>query len=349
MLVLMRALLIIFASFSGYFILLNFSENTNHAIIGLVSGFIIAVSAILFEERVKKTPLNIVLGGAAGLITGLLVANLITYPLANFLENGYMVSLAYLFSNCIIGYLGLSIGMKKGDDLANLKIGPLKFWGSEKEEEISPSNRVQKLLMDTSVIIDGRIADVCKTGFVDAEIVVPQFVLAELQNIADSSEAIRRARGKRGLDLLSDLQKDVNVDIKITDEDVPDVKAVDSKLVALAKLTGAKVLTNDSNLNKVAELQGVGVLNINNLASALKPVVLPGEAMKIQVLKEGKEEGQGVGYLGDGTMVVIENASEQVGKTIDVAVTSVLQTAGGRMVFAKIEEGKPPVYLHASN
>ena len=359
MLVFMRALLIVFASFSGYFVLLNLSsrpDNTNLAIVGLVSGFLIAVAAIFFEERVKKTPLNIVLGGAVGLITGLIVANLITYPLANFIETGYIVSVAYLFSNCIVGYLGLTIGMKKGDDLKDFKIGSLKIWGSDnvedKDEKVADDSETKatgKLLMDTSVIIDGRIADVCKTGFVDDLIMVPQFVLNELQNIADSPDAVRRARGKRGLDLLGMLQKDEEVNIEITEEDVPDVKAVDAKLVALAKEIDARVLTNDSNLNKVAELQGVRVLNINNLAAALKPVVLPGEMMKIQILKEGKEPGQGVGYLNDGTMIVVDNGAAQIGKTPNVIITSVLQTAGGRMIFAKIEVGRPPVYLHASN
>jgi uncharacterized protein YacL len=192
----------------------------------------------------------------------------------------------------------------------------------------------QKVL-DTSVIIDGRIADVCDTGFIEGNLIVPQFILQELQHIADSADSLRRARGRRGLDILHRIQKMSGITVKIVEDDFPKIKEVDAKLVALAKMMDAKILTNDFNLNKVAALQGVPVLNINELANALKPVVLPGETMKVFVLKEGKEQNQGVAYLDDGTMVVVENGRRFIGKNIDVSVTSVLQTTAGRMIFSR--------------
>ncbi|MEE8423293.1 MAG: PIN domain-containing protein, partial [Thermodesulfobacteriota bacterium] len=190
-------------------------------------------------------------------------------------------------------------------------------------------------IIDTSVIIDGRIADICDAGFIEGVLIIPNFVLQELQHIADSSDSIKRTRGKRGLDILQKIQKQSVNKVEIVETDYPEIKEVDSKLVALAKDLNAKVVTNDSNLYKVAELQGVAVLNINHLASALKPVVLPGEVMHINILKEGKEDGQGIAYLDDGTMIVVDHARRYIGQEMDVLVTSVLQTTGGRMIFAK--------------
>ncbi len=336
----MRSLLVLFASASGYFITYQIA-GSKFAYIGFASGILIAVLALIFEERVKKTPLKIVIGGAIGFITGLIVANLLTYPLMISNSNRYLELSAYLLANCVIGYLGLSIGMKKGDEFdgsffKNLNGASPAETGAKKESE---------LIIDTSVIIDGRVAEVCETGFLSGEIIVPQFVLQELQYIADSPDPVKRARGKRGLDVLKTIQSSKKVEVSITERDFPDIKEVDSKLVALAKVIGGKVLTNDANLNKVAELHGVTVLNINKLATAMKPVVLPGEVMHILVLKEGKEHGQGVGYLEDGTMVVIDNAREHLGKSVDVSITSVLQTTGGRMIFSKVKEDfKRPVY-----
>jgi len=191
-------------------------------------------------------------------------------------------------------------------------------------------------ILDTSVIIDGRVADICETGFIEGTFVIPQFVLHELQHVADSADPIKRTRGKRGLEILHRIQKQVDVDVKIVEQDFPGIKEVDAKLVELAKKMKGKIITNDSNLNKVAELQGVEVLNINQLANALKPVVLPGEEATVKVIKEGKEPGQGVAYLDDGTMVVIENGIKYMGKNIDVTVTQILQTTAGRMIFAKV-------------
>ena len=193
-------------------------------------------------------------------------------------------------------------------------------------------------ILDTSVIIDGRIADITETGFVEGAFIIPQFVLNELQHIADSSDSIKRTRGKRGLEVLHHIQKQAAVDVRIVDRDYPAVKEVDSKLIELAKEVRGKIITNDSNLNKVAELQGIEVLNINELANSMKPVVLPGEEINVKILKEGKEIGQGVAYLDDGTMIVVDNGRRQMGKTIDVIVTSVLQTPAGRMIFARLKE-----------
>lgn len=341
MYLLMRSLLVIFAAASGYLIVLHIFDNTL-AFAGLASGLLISVLALIFEKRVRRTPLRIVLGGAIGLILGLTIANLLTYPLMLKFKSGYVELAVYLVTNIIVGYLGLSVGMKKGDEFDWHKT--VKQFTEHRNAEAAPRS-ASPLVIDTSVIIDGRIAEVCETGFIDTSIIVPQFVLRELQHIADSPDAIKRTRGKRGLDVLKQIQANEKTVVEITDKDFPDIKEVDSKLVALAKESAARILTNDANLHKVAELHGVKVLNMNKLATAMKPVVLPGEALHILVLKEGKEHGQGVGYLEDGTMVVIDNGREFVGKTIDVAITSVLQTTGGRMIFSKVkEESKKAVY-----
>ena len=224
-------------------------------------------------------------------------------------------------------YLGLTLGAKTGEWLDPERLAGL-FKGSAQPQR---SYRI----LDTSVIIDGRIADICETGFVDGTLVVPQFVLRELQQVADSADSLRRNRGRRGLDILQRIQKMAGVDVIVSDADFPDVKEVDLKLIELAKTLHGKIVTNDFNLNKVAQLRGVDVLNINELANSLKPVVLPGEAMKVFILKEGKEYNQGVAYLDDGTMVVVDNARPMIGKTIDVVVTSVLQTTAGKMIFGR--------------
>jgi uncharacterized protein YacL len=229
----------------------------------------------------------------------------------------------------LFGYGGLLLGVSKGKDISITDIFRF-FRGQSIEENLK--------ILDTSVIIDGRIVDVCESGFLEGGFILPQFILQELQYIADSPDSMKRARGRRGLDVLHKIQKMSQITVRIVDEDFPKIKEVDTKLVALAKLMNAKVITNDFNLNKVAQLQGVSVLNINELANSLKPVVLPGEAMKVFILKEGKEYNQGVAYLDDGTMVVIENARKLIGKNADVTVTSVLQTTAGRMIFSKTKE-----------
>jgi len=215
--------------------------------------------------------------------------------------------------------------------------------GSKKAEEFSfraaeGKENAERRLLDTSVIIDGRIADICDTGFIDGSLIVPRFVLNELQFIADSSDSMKRSRGRRGLDVLNRMQKSTTINIEIVEQDFPKIKGVDGKLVALAQKLNAKLMTNDYNLNKVAELQGVKVLNLNELANAMKPVVLPGEQMLVKIIREGKEPGQGVGYLDDGTMIIVDGAQKMINMTIEVVVTSVLQTTAGRMIFTELKE-----------
>jgi uncharacterized protein YacL len=225
-------------------------------------------------------------------------------------------------------YFGASLGARKAETVS---------WESLRSGNPRPAASTPSKILDTSVIIDGRIADVCETGFLDGILLVPQFVLNELQYIADSSDPLKRNRGRKGLDILQRIQKGVHVKVVITAADFPDVREVDLKLIELAKQTGSKILTNDFNLNKVAQLRGVEVLNVNELANSLKPVVLPGESMKVFIIKEGKEPNQGVGYLDDGTMVVVDNAKRLIGKTVDIVVTSVLQTTAGKMFFGRFE------------
>lgn len=227
----------------------------------------------------------------------------------------------------VLGYLGAATFLKKQDDFH--LIPQLRLGQTEEKDKI----------LDTSVIIDGRIADICETGFLEGNLVVPRFILQELQKIADSADSLRRNRGRRGLDILNRLESDVTVKMRIDEMDFPDTRETDAKLVKLAKEMNAKILTNDFNLNKVAELEKVKVLNINELARALKPIVLPGEIMSIKIIKEGKESGQGVAYLDDGTMVVVDNGRSFVGRNTEVVVTSVLQTAAGRMIFTRLASG----------
>jgi len=275
----------------------------------------------------KKIELGTIIGGLLGISCGLLFTYLLMLPLKLFLgEDVNVISFGLM---AVFGYGGLLIGLSRGKAISVAAIFRL-FRGQGMEEHLK--------ILDTSVIIDGRIADVCETGFLEGVFILPQFILQELQHIADASDTMKRARGRRGLDILHKIQKMSRITVRIVDEDFPKIKEVDAKLVALAKLLNAKVITNDFNLNKVAELQGVSVLNINELANSLKPVVLPGEAMKVFILKEGKEYNQGVAYLDDGTMVVVENGRRLIGKNSDVTVTSVLQTTAGRMIFSKLKE-----------
>src|ERR1700739_84456 len=234
----------------------------------------------------------------------------------------------------MMAYVGLIVGAAKGDLLNLSALGGI--FGGEKVTK--PAFKI----LDTSVIIDGRIADIVETGFVDGTLVIPQFVLRELQLVADSSDSMKRNRGRRGSDILQRIQKMPQLNIQILEDDFPNVREVDMKLIELAKVYDCKIVTNDFNLNKVAQLHGVMVLNINELANARKPIVLPGEIMKVFILKEGKEFNQGVAYLDDGTMVVVDNARKMIGKTVDISVTSVLQTTAGKMIFGKWDERAAP-------
>lgn len=309
--------------FSGYILGIKY----NYGAYGVLLGGLLGLFAIATEYLFKNIRIGAIIGGILGISFGLLFAHLLILPLKQILgEDMRTISFGLM---AVFGYGGFLIGLSKGKEISVANIFRL-FRGQSLEENLK--------ILDTSVIIDGRIADVCESGFLEGVFILPQFILQELQHVADSADTIKRARGRRGLDILHKVQKMSNITVRIVDEDFPKIKEVDSKLVALAKLLNAKVITNDFNLNKVAELQGVSVLNINELANALKPVVLPGELIKVFILKEGKEHNQGVAYLDDGTMVVIENARRLIGKNADVTVTSVLQTTAGRMIFSKLKE-----------
>jgi uncharacterized protein YacL len=326
----LRILLFLICGISGFALTQGISASPPIPFLGLLAGFFLAGLTLLLEKGLKKIPLRNLLGSFIGLILGILIANLISnvfFP--NLFDHQQIILplLGALYGVC--GYIGLRIGFKKGEEI---HLPGLKLFSKNPP----PSENVK--ILDTSVIIDGRIADITETGFIEGALIIPQFVLNELQHIADSSDSIKRTRGKRGLEVLHHLQKQAGVDIRIMDRDYPAIKEVDSKLIELAKEVRGKIITNDANLNKVAELQGIEVLNINELANSLKPVVLPGEEINVKILKEGKEMGQGVAYLDDGTMIVVDNGRRQMGKTIDVTVTSVLQTPAGRMIFARLKE-----------
>ncbi|HEC22506.1 MAG TPA: PIN domain nuclease [Chloroflexi bacterium] len=306
------------------------------SLIGALFGLILTPyfttrPARLIRDYLSKLPAQQLVAGVVGLIVGLIIAALVSLPLS-LLPPPYNAILPVVAA-IVFGYFGTSIFAMRRRDVFELFQGhiPAYFGGSE-EGSLTPSRQV---LLDTSVIIDGRIADISQTGFIMGPMVVPRFVLNELQHIADSSDVLRRNRGRRGLDMLNRLQKESAVPVRITDMDVEEADDVDEKLVLLAKKLGCAIVTNDFNLNRVAELQGVVVLNINELANAVKTVYLPGEEMEIQIIQEGKELGQGVGYLDDGTMVVVEGGRRHMSQTIQATVTKVLQTSAGRMIFAR--------------
>lgn len=284
------------------------------------------------EERLTKVPAADFIFGAMGLTIGLIVAYLLV-PSISSLPVPVFSDMLPIVVSALLGYLGFRVGYKKRDELVSIfSMGRLS---RDKEKGKKENRDAEYKILDTSVIIDGRIADICRTGFLEGTMVIPGFVLEELQHIADSSDVLKRNRGRRGLDILNKIQKELKVKVLIYEGDFEEIQEVDSKLVKLAKVLGGKVVTNDFNLNKVCELQNVAVLNINDLANAVKPIVLPGEEIKVQVIKDGKEHGQGVAYLDDGTMIVVEGGRDYIGKHIEVLVTSVLQTSAGRMIFAK--------------
>jgi len=281
------------------------------------------------RSKIRQLPTQQLIAAIIGLIIGLIVAALLARPLS--LLPGPLGTVLPFIGTIIFGYLGIAVMTIRQGDIMNFISGFLPF----REMAFRQDNYV---LLDTSVIIDGRIADISRTGFISGTMLIPRFVLNELQHIADSPDILRRNRGRRGLDMLNKLQKESVVPIRIHDIDVEEAQEVDDKLVMLAKKLGCPIVTNDYNLNRVAELQGVTVLNINELANAVKAIFLPGESMKIRIIQEGREAGQGVGYLDDGTMVVVENGRRYIGSTMEVVVTKVLQTAQGRMIFARLEE-----------
>ncbi|MDD4357626.1 MAG: TRAM domain-containing protein [Smithellaceae bacterium] len=327
-----RVLLVLACSVSGYFIVFYMATPSSsyaylQAIVGFIIGLVVALLVIRVEKDIRKLSLKVIAGGVVGMVVGLLIALILGFGLnmvIKITQDQQVVPWIYLLLTGILGYLGLVLGSKKAEEFTFRTV----------ESKTAVDNR----LLDTSVIIDGRIADICDTGFMDGELIVPRFVLNELQFIADSSDSMKRSRGRRGLDVLNRMQKSSSINIEIVEQDFPKIKGVDGKLVALAQKLNAKLLTNDYNLNKVAELQGVRVLNVNELANAMKPVVLPGEQMLVKIIREGKEQGQGVGYLDDGTMIIVDNAQKMINTTVEVVVTSVLQTTAGRMIFTELKE-----------
>ncbi len=300
-------------------------------IIGVLAGVAFGLVVVALEQRLRRVAGKAIFHTVVGCVLGLVLGRVVYGVVASFLTAFPPVAGVLAQTLCLVGggYLGALVALDKGREV--------NFAGFIRLLKEQPRAESYKLL-DTSVIIDGRIADITETGFLEGTLVIPQFILRELQHIADSSDPLKRNRGRRGLDILQKIQKKVDIRVEISDMEFPEIREVDNKLVAMAKALNAKIVTNDFNLNKVAELHGVGVLNINELTNALRPVVLPGEDMRVYVLKEGKEYNQGIAYLDDGTMVVVDNGRRHIGQTIDVCVTSVLQTTAGRMIFSRLKE-----------
>ncbi len=328
-----KALLIGGVGLSGYAIGFWEFQSAQVGIIGAVWGILVAIVILLCELGSRRIPSRTMAGGILGGILGLVFANLLMRSLFDQLIRVHPFALYIQMSLTVACFLvGLIVGGKR--------IQYLNLTSFRQVFSNQPSRKDYKIL-DTSVIIDGRIADISETGFLEGVLIIPQFILQELQHIADSPDSIKRNRGRRGLEILHKIQKRVDIQVEIHEKDFPKIVEIDAKLVELAKLLQAKLITNDFNLNKVAELQGVSVLNVNELANALKPVVLPGEEIEVLVLKEGKEYGQGIAYLDDGTMIVIDHAKKLIGKTVSVSVTSVLQTTAGRMIFGQLGTKDP--------
>ena len=322
-LVLFRAFALVLLSYAGFV----YTPFAGQPILGALLGLFLGVGLIALEMKLRTIPGHQMVGTLVGGVTGLFGARLVWGALDGLDITGgdFVHVLVVVF----LPYVGIVIGGQKGEWFE-----PARIIAAFRDS----SRLHQYKVLDTSVIIDGRIADICETGFLEGTLVVPQFVLRELQQVADSSDSLKRNRGRRGLDILQKIQKMAGVSVQIVETDFPEVKEVDLKLIELARRMNGKIVTNDFNLNKVAQLRGVQVLNINELANSLKPVVLPGEVLRVFILKEGKESGQGVAYLDDGTMVVVDQGKKAMGRTIEVSVTSVLQTTAGKMIFCRWPE-----------
>jgi uncharacterized protein YacL len=332
-LLIIRGIFVVVLASAAYFLKPFNLENWAAGILGTLTG----AAIVFFELRLEQVSLKRLIGAAVGSVLGIFGAYLMSLVIGSALPNDpSTVPFLQLLILLMMTYVGLIVGANKGDLLNLAALGGL--FGGEK------SQPQQLKILDTSVIIDGRIADIAETGFLDGVMVIPQFVLRELQLVADSSDGMKRNRGRRGLDVLQRIQKMPALNVQIVEEDFPNVREVDMKLIELAKLLQCRIITNDFNLNKVAQLHGVDVLNINELANALKPVVLPGELMRVFIQREGKEYNQGVAYLDDGTMVVVDNAKRFINKTIDISVTSVLQTTAGKMIFGKFDDRQHAVH-----
>lgn len=329
----MKALLFVVCSVGGYFIAMQMQSLSQFRWApwaGSVVGIVFAALALAVEKVIRHMPLKALFGGTMGLVIGLSVARLLGYGFIGLEDNIIRVTV-YVVLSCILGYIGMVLGSIKIEEIRMPNWSWLMRGGASRGDQSTK-------ILDTSVIIDGRVVDIVETGFLGGVLVIPEFVLQELQHIADSPDPTRKVRGRRGLDIIKRLQQEKLVEIRIDRQDFDNLTDVDAKLVALALKLNAKIVTNDYNLAKVSEVQGIRVLNINQLANALKPVVLPGEVLRLQILKEGKEQGQGIAYLEDGTMVVVENASRFLGKEVEVAVTSILQTTAGRLIFTIIKD-----------
>ena len=321
-LILIRVLVLVLLAHSGW-VYAPFPQRW----IGLTLGVAAALGLMALERKLRGVPGHNMVGALIGGVVGLFGARMVWGALdgLDIIGEHFVHALVVVF----LAYMGVVIGGQKGEWFE-----PARIIAAFRDS----SRLHQYKVLDTSVIIDGRIADICETGFLEGTLVVPQFVLRELQQVADSSDSLKRNRGRRGLDILQKMQKMGNVAVQIVETDFPEIREVDLKLIELSRKLAGKIVTNDFNLNKVAQLRGVPVLNINELANSLKPVVLPGELMKVFIIKEGKEAGQGVGYLDDGTMVVVDQAKKALGRTIEVSVTSVLQTTAGKMIFCRWAE-----------
>lgn len=329
-LIYIRIFFVLLSTVVGYYVGSMLTSIVSYAEMGGIAlGFGGGLLIIWLEIVMRKASIRNLSAAVFGLIFGFFMAWILTAVLKLIPMDENVFLSIQIFLILIFCYLGMVIAMR-GKDEFNLIIPYVKFARQDKSDDI--------ILLDTSVIIDGRIADVCQTKFVEGRLVIPRFVLKELQQIADSQDVLKRNRGRRGLDILNKIQKNTHVDVVIHEEDFPEMRDVDAKLVKLAMLLGAKVFTNDFNLNKIAELQNVPVLNLNDLANALRPVVLPGEELEVRITKEGKEYNQGVAYLDDGTMIVVDNTRHLIGQNVKVTITSVLQTSAGRMIFAKSED-----------
>ncbi len=318
----LRILFVLICCITGYFVMVG----VGHRWQGVFTGFLLSIFIFAIEFIIRKVAVRDLVAGIVGLFGGLVLSLLFFAPVAYFMEPGLEKTVLSAAVFLMLPYLGIILAIKKKDELF--------LWRSRTHVSGASGTPAMARILDTSVIIDGRIGDICQTRFLDGTLVIPRFVLAELQQIADSPDPVKRNRGRRGLDTLNAIQKSSTI-LEITDEDYPQIPEVDAKLIQLAKDKGSQLLTTDFNLNKVAELQGIEVLNVNDLANAIKPVVIPGEEMDIKVVKEGKEANQGLAYLDDGTMIVVENGKPFINQTVHITITSVLQTAAGRMIFAR--------------
>ena len=325
-LLLSRLVLVTLLAIAGYFFQPFQAPNRFY---GMTLGALLGALIIFLETKIKSVGPKTLIGSIIGLVFGIILAIFISFLITKLALGPQTTTMLQIFSLAFFVYIGLLLGSKKADWFEPATL--MALFGEKGEKK-------SYKILDTSVIIDGRIADLTETGFIEGTIVVPQFVLRELQHIADSPDSLKRNRGRRGIEILQRMQKKPDLNVTITEIDFPDIPEVDMKLIELAKQLDAKIVTNDYNLNKIAQLQGVHVLNINELASSLRPVVLPGETMKVFILKEGKEYNQGVAYLDDGTMVVVDNARKLIGRNVEVVVTSVLQTTVGKMIFGRHEE-----------